>query len=89
MHRSLLRINSAGLLEYWKKKNSMNMDMCKLDKFKADGGKVKPVKLVELSSAFFVLGVGLTASTFVFLIERFTLICGQIFSKRLSSIIVV
>jgi len=60
--------------------------MCKLDKIKADGGKVKPIKLVELSSAFFVLGVGITLSTLVFLIERFVFACGRIFSKRLPII---
>ena len=82
---SVLRANSAGLVEYWKKLNIMNIDMCMLDKKKAEGNP-KPIKLIELSSAFFVLGVGIALSTLVFLIERFLYSCQRIFSKRLPII---
>jgi len=72
-------------MEYWKKRNSMNMDMCKLDNNKAEGAP-KPIKLIELSSAFFVLGVGVTLSAFIFVLERFFYSCRRIFSKRLPII---
>jgi len=75
-------------MEYWKKMNIMNIDMCMLDKMKAEGNP-KPIKLIELSSAFFVLGVGITLSTLVFLIERFFHFCQQVFSSRFSSVVEV
>ena len=78
-------MNSAGLMEYWKKWSSMNIDMCMLGKTKAEG-KPKPIKLVELSSAFFVLGVGIALSTFAFLIERLVHLFHLFFSKRFSVI---
>jgi len=61
------------------------MDMCDVDKNKAQG-VLKPIKLIELSSAFFVLGVGTVLSTFVFILERFVYSCRRIFSKRLAVI---
>lgn len=81
---SVLRANSAGLMEYWKKRNIMNIDMCMLDKKKAEGNP-KPIKLIELSSAFFVLGVGIALSAFVFLIEKFVHFV-RLFSSQLSII---
>ena len=83
---SVLRANSAGLMEYWKKRNIMNIDMCMLGKIKAERNP-KPIKLIELSSAFFVLGVGITLSTFVFLIEKcFHFFQLLFYSSRLSVI---
>lgn len=76
-------MNSAGLVEYWKKRSSMNIDMCMLGKTKAEG-KPKPIKLIELSSAFFVLGVGIALSTVTFLIERFVHFLKHFFLQRFS-----
>jgi len=61
------------------------LDKCKLDessKATKDNnyGKVKPIKIIELSSAFLILGAGLTLGTLVFLVERF--VAPQIYSKR-------
>jgi len=47
------------------------VDKFRIDKNSKVEGKVKPIKLVELSSAFLVLGVGLAMSTLAFLVERF------------------
>jgi len=79
---SVLRANSAGLMEYWKNLNIMAIDMCMLDKKKAKGNP-KPIKLIDLASACFVLGVGIALSTFVFLIEKFVHFGQRILSKRL------
>lgn len=65
---SLLQAISSGLMEYWKKWNTVNMDRCKLENNK-DNGKMKSIKLIELSSAFLVLGVGLTLCALNFLLE--------------------
>jgi len=77
-HISLLRAISAGLIDLWQKWSLPNIDKCKLDKNK-DDGKVKPIKLAELSSAFLVLGVGLILSALAFLIE--SLVASRFFSK--------
>jgi len=77
---SVLQVNSAGLMEYWKKWSSMNIDMCLLNKRKAEGNP-KPIKLVELSSAYFVLGIGIALSTFAFLVERFVYFFQRFFYK--------
>ena len=44
------------------------MDMCRINN-NQPGEKVKTIKLIELSSAFMVLGVGLFLSFVVFLLE--------------------
>ncbi len=75
---SLLRAKNAGLTDLWQKWSLPNIDKCKLDKNK-DEGKVKPITLVELSSAFLVLGVGLLLSVLAFLIE--CLMASRFFSK--------
>ena len=66
---SLLQAVSAGLTEYWKKWSTSSMDMCKVDQMKSKE-KAKPIKLIELSSAFLVLGIGIVMSSTVFLLER-------------------
>ncbi len=73
-------------MEFWKKRNIMNIDMCMLDKKKKAEGNPKPIKLIELSSAFLVLGVGITLSMFVFLIERFVHFVQRMLSSRLPII---
>lgn len=66
----------AGLIEYWKRWSngvSLNLDMCKIsgtyNKENRDG-KQKPIKLIELTSAFFVLGIGYALATTTFLFEK-------------------
>jgi len=74
-------------MEYWKKWNSMSIDKCKLDKNKAEGNP-KSIKLIELSSAFFVLGVGFTLGILTFVFEKcYFYTCRRIFSKWVLTVI--
>jgi len=62
-----------GLTDHWIKSGISNADVDKCtiyNKNNRGDGKAKPIKLIELSSAFLVLGVGLTLSTLTFLVER-------------------
>lgn len=73
---SILRATEAGLMEYWKRQSTMNIDKCRQENRKTDE-TMKPIQLVEFSSVFFVfgLGVGLASITFVleYLLNHFTL----------------
>ena len=66
----------TGLIEHWKRWSngvSLNMDMCKIsgkDNKESRDGKQKPIKLIELTSAFFVLGIGYALATATFLLEK-------------------
>ena len=59
----------TGLLTYWLRKNyrQLNLDKC-LAKSKESAAQ-KPIKLVDLTSAFLILGVGISVSIFTFLLE--------------------
>ena len=46
------------------------MDMCRLEN-NQPGGKMKAIKLIELSSAFLVLGIGVALSALSFFLELF------------------
>lgn len=65
---SALQAASAGLFQHWRKR-SVSVDKCKIDK-KNHKEKVEPIKLIHLSSAFLVLGVGLSLGFLVFLLEK-------------------
>ena len=65
----------AGLIEYWKRwSNGVSLtDMCKIsgrDNKENRNEKQKPIKLIELTSAFFVLGIGYVLTTTAFLLEK-------------------
>ncbi len=64
----------AGLIEYWKKWSNgaqMSGDTCKITANQlSKDEKPKPINLVELSSAFFVLGVGYGLTLLLFLLEK-------------------
>ncbi len=59
-------------MEYWKKwSTALNQDVCRVyNSPKLSKTQVKPIKLIEMSGAFLVLGVGLTLATFVFIVEK-------------------
>lgn len=57
-----------GLGDYWKKKHVPSMDRCKLEN--QDVGGPKPISLFELSSAFVILGIGLSLGILVYLVEK-------------------
>ena len=67
---SALQAASAGLFQHWRKKNNnINMDKCKIHK-NNDKKKVEPIKLIHLSSAFLVLGGGLSLGFLAFILEN-------------------
>ena len=77
-----MKTMEAGLIEYWKKRGTyklLKMEICEvknIDESQKLGGKPTPIKLIDLSSAFFVLGIGYTLLVLVFLLEKITsLIC--------------
>jgi len=60
-----------GLINYWKQMSQNGaVDKCKIKNRQHDVRGVRPIKLIELSSAFLVLGAGLTSSVMAFLVER-------------------
>lgn len=69
-----MRAMEAGLIEYWKKWGNgapLNLDICKLtDNKPHSDGKPRPIKLVEFSSAFLVMGIGYALAILTFLVER-------------------
>lgn len=67
----------TGILDVWKKTNVSSMDRCKL-KHKDGDRKPAPITLVQLSSAFVVLGMGIALTFLSFLIEMIILLfCKQ------------
>jgi len=60
----------AGLYDHWKKVYIPSIDKCNLNTYQNSRKTVKPIRLVELSSAFFVLGIGIGFSILTFLLER-------------------
>jgi len=66
----MMRMGEAGLHDYWSAKYVKKTDRCNLDKYKEENSKPKAIKLVELSSPFLVLGIGIGLSAITFLIER-------------------
>lgn len=55
-------------MKYWLDTNLPNVDKCLVKK--KESAAQKPIKLVDLTSAFFVLGVGLSLSLICFVSER-------------------
>ncbi len=69
------RLMEYGLYDYWKREYVRSIEKCNSNPTgnqKKSQGKEpnKPIRLMELSSAFLILGVGLSLSFFVFLMER-------------------
>lgn len=72
---SMWRLMEYGLYDYWKREYVRSVEKCNSNPTgnqKKSQGKApnKPIRLIELSSAFLILGVGLSLSFFVFLMER-------------------
>ncbi len=69
--KSLLQVIAAGLMEYWKKwSGSLNLNVCRVTSNNDSKMKMKSIKLIEMSSALFVLGLGLTLATIAFILEN-------------------
>jgi len=60
-------------MEYWKKWSTdinINLNVCRINSNQRSETKLKSIKLIELSSAFFVFGVGMTLATIGFIAEK-------------------
>jgi len=72
----------AGLVDHWKKVYIPSIGQCDLNNYQKSQKKTKPIRLIELSSAFFVLGIGLGLSILAFLMERIIHFGGKIRAER-------
>ena len=59
----------TGLGDYWRKKHSPPPYKCFITN-NPERPKNAPLKLEDLSSAFFILGIGIGLSIFVFIVEK-------------------
>lgn len=56
---SIMMAREAGLIKYWKKWShgiSLNMDMCRNPERESGNKQLRSIKLIKLTSAFFVFG---------------------------------
>lgn len=67
--RSLQYLWENGLLNYWLKQYSPNVDRCFIDSIKPRG-KMTSITLVDLSSAFLLYAIGLGFAVVAFILER-------------------
>jgi len=72
----------AGLVDHWKTVYILSIGQCDLNTYQKSKKKTKPIRLIELSSAFFVLGIGLGLSILAFLLERIIRFGGKIMAER-------
>ena len=82
LNHSLWRLMEAGLVDHWKKVYIPSIGQCDLNTYQNSQKKTKPIRLIELSSAFFVLGIGLGLSILAFLMERIIHFGGKIRAER-------
>ena len=57
----------AGLWDHWKKNNVPSMSRCAL--IKKSDGKPKPISLIDVSTAFFIVGIGIGLAILALLAE--------------------
>ena len=62
------RAREAGFTNFWTQKYLPSMDRCKLEN-QDQGGKPTPITLMQLSSAFAVLLIGISVALLAFLFE--------------------
>jgi len=86
---SLMRMGEAGLHDYWTSKYVKKTDRCNLDKYQEENSKPRAIKLVELSSPFLVLCIGLGLSALTFLIERVVFYGKKIREQRKQEVIII
>lgn len=68
LFRSLQYLQESGLLDHWLKQYTPNVDKCMVGKSKAHERMI-PFSLLDLSSAFLLLGIGIGLCLFAFLLE--------------------
>lgn len=88
MQCRLWRIVEVGLYDYWNAKHVPIDNKCSLKANEAKKKKPKALKFTQLSSAFLVLGIGLSLSFLVFLIERIVYYGQKIRNLRNERIVV-
>jgi len=62
-------LQESGLLAYWIKQRTSNVEKCKVGMSKPSG-KMISLTLVDLSSAFVLLSIGIGLSLLVFFFEK-------------------
>jgi len=62
------RAREAGFTNFWTQKYLPSMDRCKLEN-QDQGGKPTPITLMQLSSAFAILLIGISLALLAFLFE--------------------
>lgn len=55
-------------MPFWVKSNMLNVEECLVEQ-KKESARQKPIKLLDLTSAFFILGIGTSLALLAFLIE--------------------
>ena len=60
----------SGLLRFWAKSVIPRADECFFTKKQETSARQVPIRLVDLTSAFLILGVGLGLAVLTFLLER-------------------
>lgn len=78
---SLQYLWESGLLVHWLRKYTPNVDKCMLDTVKPRG-RMTSISLLDLSSAFLLLGFGVGLSIVVFLLEIVTLLTRKVTKIR-------
>jgi hypothetical protein len=66
---SLQYLQESGLLAYWIKQYTPDVDKCKVDKSIKPSEKNTSLTLVDISSAFLLFAIGVALSLLVFLFE--------------------
>ncbi|KAI9553850.1 hypothetical protein GHT06_019119 [Daphnia sinensis] len=71
INHDLQYLQESGLLDHWLKQYTPNVDKCIVGKSKPHD-RVSPFSLLDLSSAFLLLGIGIGLCLFAFLLELIT-----------------
>lgn len=64
----------TGLIDFWTREamNARGGEKCLAPSSTLSKPKLVPIKLIDLTSAFFIIGIGIGVSVLVFLIELIT-----------------
>ena len=68
-YRLSLQLVESGMFRYIINKYTSNAEKCRATLQQSDQGSVKPIKLVDLASAFLILAIGIPLSILAFVLE--------------------
>ncbi len=78
-------------MEYWKRWSTgtaLDPDLCRVYNNQASSKtQPNPIKLIEMSSAFLILGIGLSLATLAFIVEKIVWL-SIIYSKKRAIIVI-